>query len=138
MHVDRAKLVRFVGLVAMLLAGCQTQQPNPYNGPNLYLGYCAACHGGAGGGDGPVASSMNIPIPDLRTLAARNGGVYPRQSVVDVIDGREFRAGHGTYEMPVWGWQFRVAEEAMGGDAADARQRVDALAEYIGSLQSSR
>jgi mono/diheme cytochrome c family protein len=135
--VGRHALLGVVSALATLLAGCQTHKPSPYIGRNLYLGYCAACHGGAGAGDGPMARYMNVSIPDLRTLAAGNGGVYPRQTVIDVIDGREMRAGHGTYEMPVWGWQFRVAEEAMGGDAHDARQRVEALADYIGTLQST-
>lgn len=137
--MERKISVGLVGgvLLAMLAAGCQTQKANSYNGRNLYLGYCAACHGGVGAGDGPVAGSMNMPIPDLRKLAANNGGVYPRQTVIDIIDGREMRVAHGTNDMPVWGWQFLIAEEAMGGNAADAQQRVDALADYIGTLQST-
>lgn len=36
-----------------------------YTGPNLYKAYCASCHGISGAGDGPVASSLNVEVPDL-------------------------------------------------------------------------
>lgn len=36
---------------------------------------CAICHGRDAEGDGPIASHLNVPAPDLTLLARRSGGV---------------------------------------------------------------
>ena len=92
-------------VLATLTAGCQTQKTNPYNGRNLYLGYCAACHGGAGAGDGPVARSLNVPIPDLRKLAANNGGVScfdPSRDVWALFEAKRADAVKVPVAVSVW------------------------------------
>src|SRR5579859_4388914 len=57
----------------------KTDQPvhliHSLNGPDLYRGYCASCHGTEGKGDGPVAPALNSKMPDLTTIAQRNGGM---------------------------------------------------------------
>ena len=123
-------------LATFAIAGCQTtepEEPQPgyeYDGRNLYLGYCASCHGPTGAGDGPVASGMAFKMEDLRTLEARNG-TFPADELREVIDGRTLRSVHGTNDMPVWGWQFLLAEESEELVAA----RIDALVEYLRSIQ---
>ena len=123
-------------LLTLATAGCQTAQPGEeqaaqeYDGRNLYLGYCASCHGPSGAGDGPVAAGMAFKMEDLRTLEARNG-VFPADRVRETIDGRTLRAVHGTYDMPVWGWQFLLEEDSEEHVAA----RIDALVEYLRSIQ---
>lgn len=118
-------------LVFGLLAGCQLTEPvPPYDGQNLYLGYCASCHGPTGRGDGPVAPSMVVQIQDLRTLSQRHGE-FPREWLREVIDGRDLRAAHGTVDMPVWGYEFRRVEPS----AAYVEARIDALIDHIESLQ---
>jgi hypothetical protein len=79
------------------------QPPATPDGANLYRNNCAACHGMAGEGDGPVASAMRVTIPNLRTLASRNDGEFPRDAVTAYIDGRTVPAAHGDRYMPVWG-----------------------------------
>ncbi|MEQ8860038.1 MAG: c-type cytochrome [Pseudomonadales bacterium] len=120
---------------AILLLGaaaCEASDaPDSYDGRNLYLGYCASCHGAEGDGDGPVAPALAAALPDLRTIAVRRGS-FPRGWVVDVIDGRAPRAAHGTPDMPVWGWQFQLQE----GSATDARARIDALVEHLRTIQA--
>jgi len=135
----RSAFSRFLAVCAVLLAaGCQTEQANPYIGQNLYLGYCAACHGPVGAGDGPIAPNLNIAVTDLRTLAARNGGTFPRQALRDVIDGRQLRAGHGSQDMPVWGWDFRRDEGDTAEGIRNVQLRVEALVDHIETLQTTR
>jgi mono/diheme cytochrome c family protein len=131
---------RFRNLIPLLLviaAGCQTAGPEAdedvreYDGRNLYLGYCASCHGTNGAGDGPVAAGMAFEMQDLRTLEARNGGIFPGERVRETIDGRTLRAVHGTNDMPVWGWQFMLEEES----EAHVGGRIDALVAYLRSIQ---
>ena len=126
-------------LASLAIAGCQTAEPEleepsyEYDGKNLYLGYCASCHGPTGAGDGPVAAGMAFKMEDLRTLEARNNGAFPADRLKEVIDGRTLRSVHGTNDMPVWGWQFLLAEESEEFVAA----RIDALVEYLRSIQDS-
>ena len=51
----------------------------------VYTRYCVSCHGRDARGDGPLAADLRVPVPDLRTLAARSGGVYPHDRVVRII-----------------------------------------------------
>lgn len=121
-----------MGIAGLLsVAGCQVSEPVPeYDGRNLFLGYCASCHGVEGRGDGPVAPVMSVIMADLRTLEARKG-VFPRDWLKELIDGRTLRAAHGTLDMPVWGWQFRLVEES----PAHADARIDALVDYLAEIQ---
>lgn len=128
--LHRATIV-VVAAVALAVAGCRSAEPvPPYDGRNLYLGFCASCHGAEGGGDGPVAPALSATLPDLRTVAARSGR-FPRDSLIALIDGRTQRAAHGTPDMPVWGWQFRLAEES----EARADARIRALVDYLEEIQ---
>ena len=110
-----------------------------YDGAMLYKGYCASCHGPTGQGDGPVAPQMTVAVPDLRTIQARNDGVFPREATMDMIDGRGMRAAHGTRDMPVWGWAFYRAESDAGEPEPEkfAEARIKALADYLESIQIS-
>jgi mono/diheme cytochrome c family protein len=124
-------------VAALAVAGCQTAEPEEaqpgytYDGKNLYLGYCASCHGPTGAGDGPVAAGMAFKMEDLRTLEVRSGA-FPADELREVIDGRTLRSVHGTKDMPVWGWQFLLAEDSEELVAA----RIDALVEYLRSIQN--
>ena len=118
-----------------LLIGCQNTDPVPYDGQNLFLGYCAACHGPTGTGDGPMAPSLATTLPDLRSLTTRNDGVFPREQLVDMIDGRSLRTVHGTAEMPVWGFQFRREEGMTQQGLRNVDARINALIDHIESLQ---
>ena len=94
--------------------------------------YCAACHGGNGRGNGPVAPALKVHPADLTSLARRHDGVYPRDYVRGFVTGtaRPLPA-HGTSEMPVWGTLFRAFE-------SDARvtARIESLVSYVESLQA--
>jgi len=102
------------------------------SGKMMYLAYCATCHGKEGRGDGPVASALKVPPPDLTTLSKRNNGKFPSALVVNTITGPVGTPAHGSREMPVWGPIFTAMEHQ---HESGARLRVANLADYIKSLQ---
>jgi mono/diheme cytochrome c family protein len=124
---------------AGLALACASQEPTREErlarGHELYLTYCVACHGADGNG-GPVAPYLSPAPRDLRAIAARNGGSFPRMLVEGWIDGREPVGAHGTREMPVWGASF--GEELAGDDDREhhVRERFSRLVEYLESVQA--
>jgi mono/diheme cytochrome c family protein len=155
MHPARRALVAPPALLGLLALGACSGRPPvlpalpaPAIGPvtmaearESYRRACASCHGETARGDGPVASSLVVPPPDLTRLAARHGGAFPFDHVVAVISGRRAIPAHGTREMPVWSRRFDTAEP--GGRDAPARaaaalyaeRRLQMLARYLASLQ---
>ena len=102
-------------------------------GARLYFNHCAACHGDNGEGTGPVASSMRVTVPNLRSLAQRNGGVFPVDAVTAYVDGRSVVAAHGDRQMPIWGDVFRGPEQ--GTAERTVRRRIAAIVDFISMLQ---
>jgi mono/diheme cytochrome c family protein len=102
-------------------------------GARLYFNHCAACHGEYGEGAGPVAASMRVTMPSLRTLAQRNGGVFPKDSVTAYVDGRATKEAHGDRQMPIWGDVFRGADQATA--KRTVRRRIAAVVEFVAMLQ---
>lgn len=106
-----------------------------YSGAEIFERFCAACHGEGARGNGPVASSLNVLVPDLTTIGRRYGE-FPAMLIRDVIDGRgiDMRA-HGTRTMPVWGYEFWAEE---GGDVVaqtSVRDAINKLVDYLRSIQ---
>ena len=108
-------------------------------GKSDFRTYCAACHGVSGIGDGTVGEFMNITPADLTRLSWKNAGLFPRQKLIDVIDGRAEVRVHGLRDMPVWGDWFNA--EAVSPDMTPeareevVRMRIDSLVNYIETLQ---
>jgi mono/diheme cytochrome c family protein len=100
-------------------------------GPDLFHAYCASCHGQDAKGDGPVASALNSKVPDLTTIAKRNGGVFPDAKVRSIIAGDESVVAHGSREMPIWGPIFHQIER----DRDYGNIRMKNLVEYLRSIQ---
>ncbi len=103
------------------------------SGEQLYVRFCASCHGIEGRGDGPVAQSFASKIPDLTLIARRHGGEFQRDWVERTIDGRDKIAAHGAYTMPVWGEDFSQIGEPDAERAA--RTIIGRLVDYLGTLQ---
>lgn len=77
------------GLGVALVAGCVEQEldVSAEAGAMLFAENCAACHGVDARGAGEFGVQLfNIP-PDLTQLSANNGGVFPTDYVMGVIDG---------------------------------------------------
>jgi mono/diheme cytochrome c family protein len=71
-----------------------------------FLSSCAPCHGSDGRGIGPVSAELKVRPPDLTMLAKQNNGVFPFNSVYEIIDGRKTVIAHGTRDMPIWGDRY--------------------------------
>ena len=126
-------------LVGVLTLGPVAAQEMSYSGMALYVENCSACHGVYGGGDGPVAGILAVSVPDLRLIAERAGGTFPRDRVYYTVDGRELGTpAHGDRRMPIWGKAFWLEEGA--DDQAETRvtARIEALVEFLVSIQAPR
>jgi mono/diheme cytochrome c family protein len=128
-----AILVTFLVFAVAPLSAQAARGSDEDLGARLYLNHCAACHGQDGEGGGPVAATMHIAVPNLRSLTMRNNGVFPGEAVTSYIDGREARAAHGERQMPIWGDVFRGAEQATA--KRTVLRRIDALVNFISMLQ---
>jgi mono/diheme cytochrome c family protein len=107
------------------------QHTSPASAQDMYVTYCAACHGKQGKGDGPAASALKVAPPDLTTLAKHNHGVFPRDRVYKTINGQAAVSAHGSEEMPVWGKLFHSVDK----DNSWTLLRLKNLTDYIESLQ---
>ena len=63
---------------------------SPASGREMFVNYCASCHGRDGKGDGPAAAALNKSPAGLTALAKNYGGKYPAMKVASVLE-------------PVWG-----------------------------------
>jgi mono/diheme cytochrome c family protein len=133
-----------IGFLSVALAVASTPTPQDTNdeaplrptpvgaGAEMYLNYCASCHGL----DGTGAESASLAVKnhgiDLTTLAQRNHGRFPSARVRAAIRGEMRVAAHGSKNMPVWGSAFRYLG---GGSAGEVTVRIESLTRYIESLQ---
>jgi Cytochrome C oxidase, cbb3-type, subunit III len=134
-------------LLGALSSQCFSQDQEEGTGVNrtaefTFLHYCANCHGDGGRGDCPKVFGLSQPPPDLTTLTKRNGGVFPRERLQGIIDGRLALKNHGDREMPAWGMWFKMeAAEDLGGaegDEATVQRRITDLIDFLESLQDSK
>jgi mono/diheme cytochrome c family protein len=106
---------------------------SPASGKEMFVSYCASCHGKSAKGDGPAATSLKSLPADLTTLAKRNGGKYPLEKVTSILRGQANLVPHGDQEMPVWGPVFwRMS----GGHEEVVQQRIANLNRYLETLQA--
>jgi mono/diheme cytochrome c family protein len=129
--------VRFLAglfVAVWLLVGCSPEPVRPVSGAETFATHCASCHGPRAEGDGPVAATINVTVPNLRTLSQRNRGQFPTDAVASYIDGRSLPTAHGTRAMPVWGGVFDTTGRLIEG-AGNAKQRIDDVIDYLRGLQ---
>lgn len=105
------------------------------SGQDLYRRFCASCHGIEGRGDGPVAASLRVEVPDLTQTASRLQGAAGRERIARIIDGRHIIGSHGTRLMPVWGEDFSRLEIGNPDAERSAQVVIERLADYVTSLQ---
>ncbi len=108
-------------------------QTSPASGKEMYVSYCASCHGVAGKGDGPAAVALKVATPDLTTLSRRNQGKFPAAHVYQAIKGEAAMPAHGSKDMPVWGPVFSSLNK---GDQALVQLRISNLTKYIEAMQA--
>lgn len=134
-----AGAIGLVVLVGGLAVQANSQTPVPADpGRGDFMNYCAACHGVGAMGDGTVAEFLTIEAADLTRMSLRNGGIFPRQRAIEVIDGRAQVSVHGERDMPVWGDWFKFEADSDGAGAKTekvVRERITALVDYLESIQ---
>lgn len=146
MPVLRMSVVALIVIWAALCAAAQEKQEKEVkhvpikhtsaaSGQEMFMTYCAVCHGKDAKGDGPAARALNKQPADLTRLAAKNGGKYPSDRVSQTIRGEVEVPAHGTREMPMWGNLFYQMSQ---GHQAEVQLRVANLNQYIQSLQAPK
>jgi mono/diheme cytochrome c family protein len=112
-------------------------EDKPTTGKADFMKHCAPCHGDNGKGHGPEVNLIpGIHPSDLTNIAMKNGGVFPRQEVEDMVDGRKAVPSHQRFDMPFWGVNFQQSgKEFTPESEARAKARIAALADYVESIQ---
>jgi mono/diheme cytochrome c family protein len=105
--------------------------PAGVTGPEMFVAYCATCHGVDGKGAGPAASGLKTPVPDLTKIAQRNGGKFDQAKIAMMLGLMPSSGAHGGTEMPVWGDLFRASHNS----EIVVRQRVSNLVTHLETLQ---
>jgi mono/diheme cytochrome c family protein len=129
------------------LASAADKKASPDPGKREYLNSCAACHGASGKlvpGEGAGVEFLKTTPTDLTTLSKKNGGVFPYERVIQVIDGRKMVSGHGSRDMPIWGDRYSREGVKAAEHYVDVpydmemynRVRIHALIDYIHRLQA--
>ena len=109
------------------------QYTSPTSGEEMYMAYCASCHGKDGKGNGPATAALKQAPSDLTCLTSASADKrFPDLHVQQAIRGDASYPAHGSKEMPVWGPIFSSLSSS---DGAATRQRVFVLTRYIESLQ---
>jgi len=125
-----------VGLLLPACAAAPAERSQPIaSGKEAFGEYCASCHGETGEGDGPAAGALSKPPADLRRIAARRGGVFPKFEVQRIIDGRDPIVAHGPRDMPIWGHDFSLTEAPGLAHEGEARGQIQLIVEYLESIQ---
>ena len=128
-----------LGLLFVAGLGCAAEalaaEYAAMSGKDLYLRFCAACHGDAGRGDGPVSKSFAVETPDLTLIARRHGGQFPRERIERIIDGRFVIGAHGSRTMPVWGEDLSRLEIGNPDAERSTETIINRLTEYVQGLQ---
>jgi mono/diheme cytochrome c family protein len=105
----------------------------PSSGKQMYVSYCAPCHGMDGRGQGPAASALRTPPADLTTLRKYHSGRFPGTHILAVLEfGTEIPA-HGSLEMPVWG---PILGKMNTTNDQERLLRISNLSRYLDSIQA--
>lgn len=111
------------------------QQTSAASGTQMYVTYCAACHGTKATGDGPAAQALKTRPVDLTLLSQKNNGVFPTNHVMSVLQFGVANPAHGSAEMPIWGDLFLSLNSSSQSAPTLVRQRVFNLTTYIKQIQ---
>ncbi len=131
-----------ISTVLMNISAAVFAEGNPDIGKLEYDSHCAACHGLTGkGDDSALKGELVKSIPDLTVLSKKNNGVFPFNTVYQIIDGRTEIKSHGSREMPIWGLAFKSEASpyfekiSPYDNSAIVRSRILALTEYLHRIQ---
>ncbi|MGJ8610806.1 MAG: c-type cytochrome [Octadecabacter sp.] len=131
--------MRALWLAPLALAGCVEEELDvgADAGAALFQSNCAACHGVDARGMGDFGQELFTMPPDLTVLAADNGGVFPTDYVLGVIDGfhRDPAFSAAMPEFGADGLGPTVLVEDDNGDVTPIPARLLALGNWLESVQ---
>lgn len=141
-----AKVAATFAMIGAAIAGLEsTASAQDFDaGKSEYQSSCEACHGADGKGKGSLSTQLKVPPADLTVLAKKNNGVFPVQSVYEVIDGRRAILSHGTRDMPIWGNRYTVEQiqiqQALRNypyydPEATVQMRILSIIDYLNRIQ---
>jgi mono/diheme cytochrome c family protein len=137
-------LIAFAAVVAVGIGYADQSTANvvvPVNktrandGKQMYVNYCAPCHGVDGKGNGPVSEALKIPPTNLTLLSRNNGGKYPAMHVEAILQFGTENSAHGTSKMPVWGPVLDKMEPNGTGPNVGVL-RISNLSNYLEAIQA--
>jgi len=111
----------------------QAEKTSPTDGKQMFVSYCAPCHGADGKGLGPVAPALKVKPIDLTLLTQNNHGKFPSAHISAVLQFGSEMPAHGSAQMPVWGPIFN---EMNRGSVQAKQLRIGNLAQYIENIQA--
>ena len=110
----------------------QIPRTTPIDGKQMFLSYCAPCHGADGRGHGPVAIALKRQPIDLTVLTRNNGGRFPALHIVSVLQYGSEIPSHGSAQMPVWGPLFGTMNQSA---PSERELRITNLSQYLKTIQ---
>ena len=81
-------LMRMVFTLATVAGAVLAQGSEVDDGRDLFLYFCAECHGKDAASVGPLAEMLAIEPPDLTNLTKRYAETFPTDVVAMQVDGR--------------------------------------------------
>jgi mono/diheme cytochrome c family protein len=133
MHIMR-NFKYVTALLALGFTSTQAADFTSYSGEQLYQRFCSGCHGPQAHGDGKVAKSLGVIVPDLTLLTVRNRGEFPQERIMKIVDGRITIGKHNKDDrtMPVWGEELLRSEQ---GDPEAERATSDLIHKIVDYLE---
>lgn len=130
------RLYTFAALpVLALAAACAVNDmPDATEGAQLFATNCTGCHGEDATGGMVLADGRKTP--NLTTIAARNGGTFPRAAVLSQIDGYG-QDRTGLAAMPEYGALLEgdLVPVDVDGTLTPTPRPLAALLAYLESIQ---
>lgn len=124
-------------LAAVALTALPAFAQDLEEGAAAFAAHCAACHGVAGTGNGPMAQLLTVRPADLTGLAARNGGVFPTARVMERIDGTTEVLAHGG-SMPLFGMLMQGPSAVIVAPDGSDVVAPEAIVNIAGWLQGAQ
>lgn len=130
-------LARLLLITTTAVGSAAAQEIDAEAGRDLFMYFCAECHGMDAASTGPLAEMLAIEPPVLLRLSERNDGAFPIEAVAMQIDGQIPVETHSY--MPVFGSSFdgdgAVALSLPSGQPMLVSQRLANLIAYLQSVQ---
>lgn len=111
------------------------QPTSPASGQQMFVHYCASCHGAKATGNGPAAPALKAHPTDLTALSQKNGGTFPVYRIQSVLKFGVENPAHGSVDMPVWGDAFRMLNGPGSDSTMQVNQRIINLTNYLKIIQ---